>query len=101
MTLPHALWQDLFTVLGGLGLFLLGMTLMTDGLKLAAGTSLERLLAACTRTRWRGLLAGLGITALLQSSSATTVATIGFVNAGLLGLGSAMWVVFGTMSARP
>ncbi|TSE31657.1 Na/Pi cotransporter family protein [Tepidimonas charontis] len=82
-------------LLGGVGLFLLGMELMTDGLRMAAGPALERLLAASTRTRWRGLAAGVLVTALVQSSSAVTVATIGFVNAGLLALGQALWVLFG------
>jgi phosphate:Na+ symporter len=89
-----------FTVAGGLaggiGLFLLGMWLMTDGLKLAAGPALERILARSTGTRLRGLASGTLITALVQSSSAVTVATIGFVNAGLLTLGQALWVLFGT-----
>ena len=82
-------------LVGGVGLFLLGMELMTSGLRLAAGPALERLLAASTRTRWRGLLAGLGVTALVQSSSAVTVAVIGFVNAGLLSFSQSLWVVFG------
>ncbi len=82
-------------LLGGVGLFLLGMELMTDGLRMAAGPALERILAASTRTRWRGLAAGVLVTALVQSSSAVTVATIGFVNAGLLALGQALWVLFG------
>ncbi|MBP6097492.1 MAG: Na/Pi cotransporter family protein [Methyloversatilis sp.] len=82
--------------LGGLGLFLLGMWLMTDGLKLAAGPALERILAEWTRTRARGLLSGILVTGLVQSSSAVTVATIGFVNAGLLTLGQALWVIFGS-----
>jgi phosphate:Na+ symporter len=82
--------------LGGIGLFLLGMWLMTDGLKLAAGPALERILRDWTRTRARGLMSGVLVTALVQSSSAVTVATIGFVNAGLLTLGQAMWVIFGT-----
>jgi len=81
---------------GGIGLFLLGMGLMTDGLKLAAGPALERILANSTRTRWRGLLSGMLVTALVQSSSAVTVAAIGFVNAGLLNLSQALWVLFGT-----
>mgnify|MGYP001225191368 CR=1 FL=1 len=83
------------TALGGLGLFLLGMTMTTDGLKLAAGPALERILAAATRTRWHGLGSGILVTALVQSSTAVTVATIGFVNAGLLTLGPALWVLFG------
>lgn len=80
---------------GGLGLFLLGMGLMTDGLKLAAGPALERILARSTRTRWRGLASGVLVTSLVQSSSAVTVAVIGFVNAGLLNLSQALWVLFG------
>lgn len=81
---------------GGVGLFLLGMWLMTDGLKLAAGPALERILARSTGTRLRGLVSGIAITALVQSSSAVTIATIGFVNAGLLTLAQALWVLFGT-----
>ncbi|MDY0056935.1 MAG: Na/Pi cotransporter family protein [Methyloversatilis sp.] len=80
---------------GGVGLFLLGMGLMTDGLKLAAGPALERILARSTKTRLRGLASGIAVTALVQSSSAVTVATIGFVNAGLLNLPQALWVLFG------
>lgn len=80
---------------GGIGLFLLGMGLMTDGLKLAAGPALERVLAHSTKTRLRGLASGVLVTGLVQSSSAVTVATIGFVNAGLLNLSQALWVLFG------
>ncbi|WP_313148059.1 Na/Pi cotransporter family protein [Diaphorobacter nitroreducens] len=84
------------TLLGGIGLFLLGMTMLTDGLKLAAGRALERILAAWTRTPLHGLVTGVALTALVQSSTAMTVAAIGFVNAGLLGFSSALWVVFGS-----
>ncbi len=87
--------QTLGTMAGGLGLFLLGMGLMTDGLKLAAGPALHRILAGATRTRAHALGSGLLVTALVQSSSAVTVAAIGFVNAGLLALGPALWVLFG------
>lgn len=80
---------------GGVGLFLLGMGLMTDGLRLAAGPALERILGHSTRTRVRGLASGILVTALVQSSSAVTVAAIGFVNAGLLNLSQAIWVLFG------
>src|SRR5574343_960475 len=80
---------------GGVGLFLLGMGLMTDGLRLAAGPALERILARSTRTRLRGLASGALVTIAVQSSSAVTVAAIGFVNAGLLSLGQALWVLFG------
>jgi phosphate:Na+ symporter len=89
------LWTLVTNLAGGVGLFLLGMTMMTDGLKLAAGPALERILASATRTRWQALGSGMLVTALVQSSSAITVATIGFVNAGLLSLGSALWVLFG------
>lgn len=83
-------------LLGGIGLFLLGMSMMTDGLKLAAGPALEQVLARSTRTRWHGLASGIAITAAVQSSSAVTVAAIGFVNAGLLSLSQALWVLFGS-----
>ena len=84
------------TLLGGIGLFLLGMTMLTNGLKLAAGRALERILAAWTRTPLHGLVTGVALTALVQSSTAMTVAAIGFVNAGLLSFSSALWVVFGS-----
>lgn len=87
--------QTLGLVAGGLGLFLLGMGMMTDGLKLAAGPALHRILAGATRTRMHALGSGLMVTALVQSSSAVTVAAIGFVNAGLLALGPVLWVLFG------
>ena len=61
-------------LLGGAGLVLLGITLLTDGLKVAAGPLLQQLLDRATRTRWRGLLAGASVTALVQSSSAVTLA---------------------------
>lgn len=87
---------DSFTgLLGGLGLFLVGMWLMTDGLKVAAGPSLKQILERWTDTRIKGLAAGFSLTALVQSSSAVTVAAIGFVNAGVLTLGHAVWVIFG------
>lgn len=82
--------------LGGIGLFLLGMRMMTDGLKVAAGEMLRDVLARWTRTPLRGLASGILITGIVQSSSAVTVATIGFVNAGILALGQAMWVIFGS-----
>jgi phosphate:Na+ symporter len=80
---------------GGLGLFLLGMGMMTDGLRLAAGPALHEVLTWATRTRWHGLASGFLVTTAMQSSSAVTVAAIGFINAGLLGLGPALWVLFG------
>ena len=89
------LWTTLSSLAGGLGLFLLGMGMMTEGLKLAAGSALENILKGATRTRWHALGSGVLVTTLVQSSSAVTVATIGFVNAGLLSLGGALWVLFG------
>lgn len=83
-------------LLGGLGLFLVGMWLMTDGLKVAAGPSLKQILERWTDTRMKGLVAGFALTALVQSSSAVTVTAIGFVNAGVLTLGHAVWVIFGS-----
>jgi phosphate:Na+ symporter len=86
---------ELITFAGGIGLFLLGMRLMSDGLKVAAGPALRGLLEAATRSRARGLASGVLITAMVQSSSVVIFATIGFVNAGLLTLGQAIGVIFG------
>lgn len=83
-------------LLGGIGLFMLGMSMLTDGLKLAAGDGLRAILRGWTRTPMRGLISGALLTGLVQSSSAVTVATIGFVNAGLLTLRHAVWVIFGS-----
>lgn len=83
-------------LLGGLGLFLLGMTLMTDGLKLAGGSALQRVLASWTSTRPKAFLTGFGATALVQSSSAVTVSVIGFVNAGLMEMSQSLWLIFGS-----
>ena len=83
-------------MLGGIGLFLLGMVLMTDGLKAAAGPVLGRVLTSSTQTRLRGLVSGIVVTTLVQSSSAVTVAAIGFVNAGLLTFSQSLWVIFGS-----
>jgi phosphate:Na+ symporter len=83
------------SVLGGVGLFLLGMALMTDGLQHAAGDSLRNALRRSTRSRWSAVLTGAVGTAVVQSSSATTLATLGFVAAGLLPFTAAIGVVFG------
>src|SRR5690554_2440686 len=83
-------------LIGGLGLLLIGMSLMTDGLKLAGGSAMRDILALWTRSRLRGLLAGFLVTGLVQSSSAVTVATIGFANAGMLTLERAIWVIYGS-----
>lgn len=81
--------------LGGIGLFLLGMTLLTDGLKSVAGDALRRTLGRLTGGRFSALMTGAAVTAIVQSSSATTLATIGFVSAGLLSFPQAVGVVFG------
>ena len=83
-------------LIGGIGLLLLGMRLMTDGLRLAAGRALEGILANWTRTPLRGIGTGALITAVVQSSSVVTVATLGFVNARLLGLERAIAVTYGS-----
>lgn len=88
---------DMFmTVAGGLGLILLGMKLMTDGLKVAAGNMLRRVLSKWTRTPLRGLASGFLMTSVVQSSSAVTVAAIGFVNAGVMSFANTVWVVYGS-----
>jgi len=84
------------SLLGGVGLFMLGMFLMTEGLKLAAGTTLKTVLKRSTRTPLAGILSGMLITSLVQSSSAVTVATIGFVNAGLMNLSQALYLIYGS-----
>lgn len=87
---------SIFQILGGLALFLLAMEMMTNGLKSAAGHHLRHMLGHWTRTPLRGLASGFLITGLVQSSGAVTVATIGFVNAGLLSLSQSLGVVFGS-----
>ncbi len=81
---------------GGLGLFLLGMRLMTKGLRNAAGPALRKILGQWTKTPLRGLCSGFMVTALVQSSSAITVAVIGFVNAGLMTMAQSVGVIFGS-----
>ena len=83
-------------LLGGLGMFLLAVTMITDGLKATAGPSLRELLSNWTRSPLRGIFSGIAITAIVQSSSAVTVATIGFVNAGIINMRQALGVVYGS-----
>lgn len=82
-------------LLGGLAIFLHGMTVMTDGLKAAAGSRMKSFLHSMTRNRWTSLLAGTGITAVIQSSSVTTVLAVGFVSAGLLSFQSTLGLILG------
>ncbi len=95
-TNPISTFEVVAGLLGGIGLFLLGMHMLTEGLKLAAGRALEGMLERGTATPLRGLAAGMTMTALVQSSTAVTVASIGFVNTGLLSLKNAIWVIFGS-----
>ena len=83
------------TLLGALGMFLYGMNLMSAGLQKAAGGKMRSFLTAMTSNPFKGVMSGLGITAVIQSSSATTVMTVGFVNAGLLTLSQAVGVIMG------
>lgn len=89
-------WLTLIVLLlGGLSLFLYGMTVMTNALKAAAGSLMKNFLKSMTRNRWTSLLAGTGITAIIQSSSVTTVLAVGFVSAGLLSFQSTLGVILG------
>ena len=85
----------IFTLFGGLALFLYGMDALSHSLETAAGSRLKSLLAAVTGSPVRGVLAGVAVTAVLQSSSAVTVMVLGFVSAGLLTLRQAVPVIFG------
>ena len=86
---------QIFTLLGALGMFLYGMNLMSSGLQKAAGNKLRNFLSAMTSNPFKGVLTGLGITSVIQSSSATTVMVVSFVNAGLLTLAQAISVIMG------
>ena len=88
--------QVIFGVVGGLGLFLLGMTLMTEGLRAMAGDRIRDSLRRVTRSPLSGVMTGLASTALLQSSSATIIATVGFVGAGFLSFYQALSIILGS-----
>ncbi len=90
MTIFH-----LCSLLGGLGLFLYGMWMMREHLQAAAAHQIERFLKRLTATRMRGFLAGIGVTAVLQSSSAVMVLLVGLTDAGLIGLTQAVWGILG------
>ncbi|WP_058486216.1 Na/Pi cotransporter family protein [Defluviitalea phaphyphila] len=85
----------LFAFVGGLGLFIYGMQIMGDGLQKSAGNKMKRLLEILTNNRLMGVLVGAAVTAIIQSSSATTVMVVGFVNAGLMNLVQAAGVIMG------
>ena len=82
-------------VIGGLGLFLFGMQMMGNGLQKAAGKKLERIIEILTTNRLMGVFVGIVVTGIIQSSSATTVMVVGFVNAGIMKLTQAVGVILG------
>lgn len=88
-------FTDIMGLLGGLALFLYGMQMMSDGLESAAGNKMKTILEKLTTNRFVGVLVGAGITAIIQSSSATTVMVVGFVNSGMMTLRQAVWIIMG------
>ena len=86
---------DIFGLLGGLALFLHGMQMMSSGLEAAAGNKMKRILERLTSNRFLGVVVGAVITAVIQSSSATTVMVVGFVNSGMMTLQQAVWIIMG------
>jgi len=88
-------FKDLVALLGGLALFLYGMHMMSTGLEAAAGSRMKQILERLTTNRFLGVLVGAVITAIIQSSSATTVMVVGFVNSGMMTLRQAVWVIMG------
>ena len=86
---------NIISLLGGLGLFLFGMKYMSDGLNQVAGNKMQALLEKLTRNRFKGFLLGVVVTAVIQSSSATTVMLMGFLNAGIMDLAQATGVIIG------
>lgn len=101
----HDVFQMVFGLLGGLAVFIFGMNMMSECLQKAAGEKMKTILGVLTRNPVMGVLAGALVTAVLQSSSATTVMVIGFVSAGLMSLPQAIAVIFGanigtTMTAQ-
>lgn len=86
---------NILGLLGGLALFLYGMHMMSSGLEAAAGNRMKGILEKLTANRFLGVAVGAGITAVIQSSSATTVMAVGFVNSGLMSLRQAVWIIMG------
>ena len=86
---------DILSLLGGLALFLYGMQMMSNGLEAAAGNKMKKILEKLTANRFLGIAVGAGITAVIQSSSATTVMVVGFVNSGMMRLEQAVWIIMG------
>lgn len=88
---------SIVTLIGALGMFLYGMNMMSAGLQKAAGDGLRTFVSKITSNPFKGVLTGFGVTAAIQSSSATTVMTVSFVNAGLLTLNQAIGVIMGPL----
>lgn len=86
---------NILSMAGGLGLFLFGIRTMGDGLENAAGAKLKRMLEVLTGNRFLAVLVGFVVTAIIQSSTATTVMVVGFVNAGMMSLAQAVGVIMG------
>ena len=93
--MPLEWGKMIFTLTGGLAIFLYGMLVMIDGLKAVAGSKLKTILIHMTSNRWSSLFAGAGITAVTQSSSVTTVLVVGFVSAGLLSFPRTLGIILG------
>ena len=89
--------SDVISLLSGVALFLFGMTLMGEGLKKVAGSKLELVLYRLTSSAWKGILLGTGVTAVIQSSSATSVMVVGFVNSGMMRFRQAIGIILGAI----
>ena len=87
--------SNLFLIVGGIGMFLYGMNIMSEGLQKLAGNKLSDLLKTLTKTIYSSILVGALVTAVIQSSAATTVTVVGFVNAGIMTLKQAVGVIMG------
>ena len=89
--------SNIISLLSGTALFLFGMSLMGDGLKKVAGNRLEILLYKLTNTPWKGILLGTGVTAVIQSSSATSAMVVGFVNSGMMKFSQSIGIILGSI----
>ena len=92
--------KEFASLLGGLALFLYGMNMMSQGMEAAAGNKMKQILERLTTNRYLGVLVGAVITAIIQSSSATTVMVVGFVNSGMMTLRQAVGVVHSFLSVK-
>ena len=86
---------NVLSLIGGLALFLFGMNVMGESLEKRAGNKLKGILEKLTASRWKGFLLGAGVTSIIQSSSATTVMVVGFVNSGIMTLRQAIGIIMG------